>query len=224
MLRNEGADVAAHEMIRRAHDEAEGMERLSAEYLTLATLAQGERWDALLVRSGLTDAELDAVRASEAHGPLLAAFREAEARGLDIEATFPQPGCRSIPGRRRRRGRGAARPGGALDPGGRWRRRSAGNLIAGLIPRVQGVSDPRWPGPWPSVTRPWKDVPARWPNKRSSREKPGCISRARSERPGTASALAAQRLDGRGLPGPLAYHRIAQHREPRPRREHRTDE
>jgi conjugative relaxase-like TrwC/TraI family protein len=33
VLRHKGAEVAAHEMIRRAHDEAEGMERLSAEYL-----------------------------------------------------------------------------------------------------------------------------------------------------------------------------------------------
>ncbi len=90
VLRNEGADVAAHEMIRRHQHEAEGMERLSAEYLTLATLAQAERWDALLVRSGLTDAELQSVRASEAHGPLLASLREAEARGLDVEAAFPQ--------------------------------------------------------------------------------------------------------------------------------------
>ena len=52
VLRNEGGDVAAHEMIRRQQHEAEGMERLSAEYLTLATLAQAERWDALLVRRG----------------------------------------------------------------------------------------------------------------------------------------------------------------------------
>ena len=48
VLRNEGAEVAAHEMIRREQHEAEGMERLSAEYLTLATEAQAERWDALL--------------------------------------------------------------------------------------------------------------------------------------------------------------------------------
>ena len=38
-LRNEGAEEAAHEMIRREQHEAEGMERLSAEYLTLATEA-----------------------------------------------------------------------------------------------------------------------------------------------------------------------------------------
>ncbi len=48
VLRNEGAEVAAHEMIRREQHEAEGMERLSAEYLTLATEAQAERLDALL--------------------------------------------------------------------------------------------------------------------------------------------------------------------------------
>ena len=40
-LRNEGADVAAHDMIRRQQDQAEGMERLSAEYLTLATCRPG---------------------------------------------------------------------------------------------------------------------------------------------------------------------------------------
>ena len=42
---------AAHEVIRRVEHEAEGMERLSAEYLALATEAQAERWDALLTRS-----------------------------------------------------------------------------------------------------------------------------------------------------------------------------
>ncbi len=76
VLRNEGADVAAHDMIRREQSEAEGMERLSAEYLTLATMAQSERWDSLLAQSGLSDGDLEAVRASAAHGPLLAAFRE----------------------------------------------------------------------------------------------------------------------------------------------------
>ena len=142
VLRNEGADVAAHDMIRREQSEAESMERLSAEYLTLATDAQAERWDALLVRSGLTQTDIDAVRASEAHGPLLAAFREAEARGLDIEAAFPQlVARRSLTD--------------ALDVAAvlharvdRWmraasgRRRGTDNLIAGLIPRVRGVTDP----------------------------------------------------------------------------------
>jgi hypothetical protein len=142
VLRNEGADVAAHDMIRREQSEAEGFERLSAEYMTLATEAQAERWDVLLERSGLTQTDLHAVRASEAHGPLLAAFREAEARGLNIEAAFPQlVAHRSMSD--------------AIDVAAvlharvhRWidaasgRRQGADYFIAGLIPRVRGVTDP----------------------------------------------------------------------------------
>jgi conjugative relaxase-like TrwC/TraI family protein len=142
VLRNEGADMAAHEMIRRAQSEAEGFERLSAEYLTLATMAQAERWDTLLEASGLRPSELDAVRSSEAHGPLLAAFREADAAGLDIEAAFPQlVAIRSLSDAddeaavlhaRVHRWTQAAR-------GGRW---GTDHLVAGLIPKVRGVSDP----------------------------------------------------------------------------------
>ncbi len=142
VLRNEGADVAAHEMIRRAQHEAEGMERLSAEYLTLATLAQAERWDSLLVRSGLSDAELESAQASEAYGPLLASFRQAEARGLNVEVAFPQ-----LVARRSLADAAdvAAVLHGRVD---RWaeaaggRRRMASTLIVGLIPRAQGVTDP----------------------------------------------------------------------------------
>jgi conjugative relaxase-like TrwC/TraI family protein len=142
VLHNEGADVAAHEAIRRQLNEAESMERLSAEYLTLATLAQAGRWEAVLAGSGLTEAQLEAVRASVAHGPLLASFRDAEARGLDVEATFP----RLVAGRSLA---DAADVAAVLhNRVDRWteaaggRRRTAGNLIAGLIPRVRGVGDP----------------------------------------------------------------------------------
>ena len=142
VLRNEGADVAAHDMIRREQADAEGMDRLSAEYLTLATAAQAGRWDALLGRSGLNVAELEMVRSSEAHGPLMSAFRDAEARGLDIEATFP----RLVAGRTLEDAEDvAAVLHGRVD---RWtqaaggRRQTHANLIAGLVPRAQGVTDP----------------------------------------------------------------------------------
>jgi hypothetical protein len=142
VLRNEGADVAAHEMIRREQSEAEGMERLSAEYLTLAAMAQSERWDSLLAQSGLSDGDLAAARASAAHGPLLAAFREAEARGLDVENALP----RLVTGRSLADAADvAAVLHGRVE---RWtqaasgRNRRADNLIAGLIPRAQHVSDP----------------------------------------------------------------------------------
>jgi conjugative relaxase-like TrwC/TraI family protein len=142
VLLNEGADVTAHQMIRRHLDEAEGLDRLMAEYQTLATLAQTERWDALLSRSGLSNSELETVRASEAHGPLLASFREAEALGLDIEDTFPLiVEARSLAD--------------AEDPAAvlhgrvkRWsqvarsRRRGPGDFVAGLVPRARGVVDP----------------------------------------------------------------------------------
>ena len=89
-LRNEGGDVAAHDMVRRQQDAAEGMERLSAEYLTLAAAAQRERWDTLLSGAGFTEAELQSVRSSDALSQLTASLRRAEARGLDVDAALPQ--------------------------------------------------------------------------------------------------------------------------------------
>ncbi len=207
MLANEGADVAAHDMIRRAQDEAEGFERLAAEYLMLATAAQAQRRDALLEASGLTHRELDAVRASDAHGPLLAAFREAEAAGLDIEAAFPQlVALRSL--------HDADDEAAVLHARvHRWmqaasgRRRGSDGLIAGLIPRARGVSDP-------DLARALSD------RERAMEERARTLAiqaieardewvqpaRAYSERSEPPSTLAARGLDHRGLPGSLEGH------------------
>ena len=208
VLRNEGADVAAHDMIRRQQSEAEGMERLSAEYLTLATLAQAERWDALLARSGLTDADLAAVRASEAHGPLLAAFRDAEARGLDVEAAFPRLVARRsladaadvaavLHGRVERWTEAA---------GGRGRR--ADNLIAGLIPRAQRVSDPEMAQALAERDQAMEER-ARHLGRPSHRGRRGLgtTSRDPASNPGPTRTLDKGSLDHRRLPGPLAHHR-----------------
>ena len=142
VLRNKGAEVAAHEAIRRELYEAQGMERLCAEYQTLATEAQAERWDALLARSGLSDDDLAVVTDSAARGPLFAALRDTEARGLDVDDALP----RLVAGRSLADAADVASVlHGRVD---RWtqassgRRRQTGHLIAGLIPRVQGVSDP----------------------------------------------------------------------------------
>jgi hypothetical protein len=142
VLANEGADLSAHETLERAQHRAEDFTILAAEYETLARVAQQRRWDELLDRSGLGSDRLEQVRQSAAYGPLLAALREAESRGLDVEGTFPELV--------------AARPlDGAEDPASvmhgrvdRWaqtagsRRQAASNLIAGLIPRAVGVTDP----------------------------------------------------------------------------------
>jgi len=142
VLANEGADISAHETIRRAQHRAHDFTVLAGEYQTLARAAQADRWDGLLERSGLTGDQLAQVRVSDAQGPLLAALRDAEARGLDVEATFPKLVV--------------ARPlTDADDPAAvlhgrvdRWaaaagsRRQAATNLIAGLIPRAADVTDP----------------------------------------------------------------------------------
>ena len=142
VLANEGADRSAHETMRRAARQAEDFTAIASEYQSLARVAQAERWDALLENCGLEGYQLEQVRASEAHGPLLAALRDAEARGLDIDNTLPRlVEARSLfdvndP---------AAVMHGRVD---RWvaaaasKRQTSTNLIAGLIPRAAGVTDP----------------------------------------------------------------------------------
>ena len=90
VLANEGADVSAHEAIRRAHDQAESVATVAAEYQTIGAAAEADRWDTFLARSGLTLAQVETVRASQAYGPLIAAFRDAEARGLAVDQALPE--------------------------------------------------------------------------------------------------------------------------------------
>jgi hypothetical protein len=142
VLANEGADLSAHEVLERAQRHIEDFSVLAAEYETLARAAQQQRWDDLLDRSGLESRRLEQVRQSPAYGPLLAALRGAEAHGLDVERTLP----RLV----------AIRPlDDAEDPAAVLRdrvdcwaqvagssRRTSTNLIAGLIPRAVGLTDP----------------------------------------------------------------------------------
>jgi hypothetical protein len=142
VLANEGADLSAHETLERAQRRAEDFGVLAAEYETLARAAQQQRCDEVLNRSGLDPERLEQVRQSPAYGPLLAAFRDAEAHGLDVEQTLP----RLV----------VARPlDDVEDPAAvlrdrveRWAqvvgslRRASTDLIAGLIPRAVGLTDP----------------------------------------------------------------------------------
>jgi conjugative relaxase-like TrwC/TraI family protein len=142
VLANVGAEQAATESLRASWDTAESMVTLAAEYQTIAKQAQAERWDTLIQHSGLTPAQVTDIRDSEAYDPLLAAFRSAEARGLDIEAAFPK----LVQGRPL----GDAEDIAAVLHGrtDRWiaasggRRQAASNLIAGIIPAALGISDP----------------------------------------------------------------------------------
>jgi hypothetical protein len=141
VLANEGADLSAHETLRREQRRTEDFAVLAAEYETLAGVAQQQRWDTLLGRSGIGAHHLEHIRRSDAYGPLLAALRDAESRGLDVEQSFPQlvasrplsgaDDAASVLNGRVQRWAHAAGP----------RRRAASNLVAGLIPRAAGVTD-----------------------------------------------------------------------------------
>jgi conjugative relaxase-like TrwC/TraI family protein len=140
VLANQGADLSAHETIRRAQHTAENWTTLHAEYQTIAAAAQANRWDQLISQAGLTPAVHELVRLSPARGALHAALRDAEASGLDVETVFPL----------------LARGGldDAHDPAAvlhsrvrRWTSTTdshakATQLIAGLVPRAAGVQDP----------------------------------------------------------------------------------
>jgi hypothetical protein len=142
VLANEGADLSAHETRRRVEQEAQGWAALHAEYQTIVRAAQADRWDSLLERSGLSNRDLEEVRSSEAHGPLLTALGDAKARGLDVEAAFP----RLVQGRSLVVAESIASV--LHDRVDRWtasaysRRSTGGHLIAGLLPRAMGIDDP----------------------------------------------------------------------------------
>jgi len=89
VLANSGADKSATQTITDTWTEGHSIARLWAEYATIARQANEERYAAMVTSSGLTPSQADTVRASEAWGPLMAAFCEAEARGLDLDRALP---------------------------------------------------------------------------------------------------------------------------------------
>jgi conjugative relaxase-like TrwC/TraI family protein len=142
VLASTGAETSAHETLRRAQHDAERWASLHAEYETLAQTAQRDRWNSILQQSGLSDQQLEEVRSSSAQGPLVAAFRRAEANGLNIGAALPHlvrsrqiadvDDVTSVLHKRVER---------FIHTGGSRRTRPA-NLICGLVPRALGVTDP----------------------------------------------------------------------------------
>ena len=87
VLRHEGADVSATDMIRLF--QTQSIAALVAEYDTIVTLSDGDRWDEVLSQSGLSDTEFAQTKASPAYGALLAQLRDAENRGFDVHTELP---------------------------------------------------------------------------------------------------------------------------------------
>jgi hypothetical protein len=140
VLRHEGADVSATDMIRLS--QTQSIAALVAEYDTIVAMAEGSRWDEVLSESGLSDTERAQAKASPAYTALLAQLRDAENRGFDIRTELPM----LVAGRsfddaedvasvlhyridRYMTGVGYPSP-------------HASELVAGLFPRPTGITDP----------------------------------------------------------------------------------
>ena len=140
VLGREGADVSATDVIRGS--QSQSIATLVAEYDTNVALADGPRWDEVLSKSGLSDAEFSQVKASPAYGALLAQLRDAESRGFDVRIELPM----LVTGR----------PIGVADDfasvlhhrldryvtGVGYPSPPASELVAGLFPRPSGITDP----------------------------------------------------------------------------------
>jgi hypothetical protein len=87
VLRHEGADVSATDMIRQS--QTQSIAALVAEYDTIVSMAEGPRWDEVLSRAGLSATELAQTKVSPAYEALLAQLRDAESRGFDVDTELP---------------------------------------------------------------------------------------------------------------------------------------
>ena len=140
VLRHEGADVSATDMIRLS--QTQSIAALVAQYDTIVALADGDRWNEVLSQSGLSDTELAQAKASPAYAALLAQLRDAENRGFDVDTELPM----LVTGRSF---------GDAEDVASVLHYRidryvasvgypspRASELIAGIFPRPTGITDP----------------------------------------------------------------------------------
>lgn len=141
VLHHVGAELSARETITAEHEQWGSIAQLAAEYETIASAAQQERWDALVRASGLTSDQADDAITSESFGAFTAELRRAEANHHDLDVLLP----RLVQARgftdaddiasilHHRIAAATARPAGS------GRTRKAPRLIAGLIPEATGA-------------------------------------------------------------------------------------
>lgn len=90
VLKHSGASLSAHQTMEAEYELHGGIDRIAAEFETIAADAQRDRFIGLLSRSGLTTEQHSAVVESTAFGPLAAALRRAEAYHHDLEHLVPR--------------------------------------------------------------------------------------------------------------------------------------
>lgn len=138
VLQREGANVSATDVIRA--QQSQSLASLVAEYETIAALADGQRWERVLVDAGLSHSDLDRARSSDAFHTLRSRLREAELRGLDCKSLSAVIRGRTFDDADDVAATLAHRVGHYLDAMGCPDLRED-QLIAGLLPREAGVDD-----------------------------------------------------------------------------------
>ena len=137
-----GSELSAHQTMASEWARATSFEQLAQEHQTLVADANAERWDRVMDRAGLSPALVARARQSPAWTGLLGALRDADSRGLDVEAALPHlaAGRPILPEddpaivlqARLRRWETAS--------GRRWQARQ--EMIAGLVPQATDIPDP----------------------------------------------------------------------------------
>jgi conjugative relaxase-like TrwC/TraI family protein len=135
-----GADLSAHQTMASEWARAASFDQLVKEHQSLVATGATRRWDAVVGRAGLPDDVLARARRSSEWAGLLGALRDADDRGLDVEAALPELAKLAM--------------GEDQDPaallrarlqrwekvaGGQWRPRQ--DLVAGVVPRASGIDD-----------------------------------------------------------------------------------
>lgn len=141
ILQHVGAEPSAHETITAEQDMWGSLAQLAAEYDTIAQEAQQDRWITLLEHGGLTPPAIDELVATESFGILTTELRRLEADGHDINNLLPRitragglDGVEDLGSLLRYRIQKVA---ATYRPSTR-----RVSLIAGLIPRATGITDP----------------------------------------------------------------------------------
>ncbi|RLP68813.1 conjugal transfer protein [Mycetocola reblochoni] len=142
ILQHVGAEQSAHDTIATEHEAWGSLAQLAAEYDTIAQEAQQHRWIALLEQGGLTTEAIDELVQTESFGVLTTELRRLEAAGHDIENLLPRvvhagnldevDDLGSLLRYRIQKFTSTYPPSA---------RRVAG-LIAGVVPRATGITDP----------------------------------------------------------------------------------
>ncbi|WP_447925495.1 MobF family relaxase [Georgenia muralis] len=95
VLNHSGLELSAHQTITAEQERWTGIAQLAAEYETIATTAQHDRWtrlvtDTVVRAGGLTTAEAAQVTSFEAFAVLTAELRRAEAHHHDVDTLLPR--------------------------------------------------------------------------------------------------------------------------------------